>query len=246
MRRPRPARSSAARLCRKQTDRVGDPPGADRGGSRSFTLPGAGPGYLSTKLPGVSRQNTRQWSSRRPHRNFRLTSEPCGSLSRSHQAIARSRPLGPCVAVTAVGASCALLISEAAGPSAWVGGSNRQTGAAWGSSNQTDTEFRGVDSIRAVRIRSPVACFTPAGDASDRGVACHRPARLLRGSPCELLAAPCPLDYFLHPCPTPGRRSEDLASHHRGRRRYRHLHRLSSRVERCGCHRLRHVSVGVE
>ena len=78
-------------------------------------------------------------------------------------------------------------------------------------SNQADTEsrgvrteFRGAGSIHAVQIGSPVACCTPTGGGRDRGVACDRQAPRLRGTPCELRETPCPLDYFLHPLPTPG------------------------------------------
>jgi len=49
-----------------------------------------------------------------------------------------------------------------------------------------------------------MACFTPAGEGSDRAVACDRLTPLLCGTPCELRETPCPFDCFLHPLPTPG------------------------------------------
>ena len=127
---------------------------------------------------------------------------PCVSLSHPRQAIARSRLQPPSVTAAAMGLPTPCLISEAAGPASWVRGTDRQTSAAWGSNNQADTEFRGfrtkfrgAGSIGAGRIGSPVAGFTPASAATDRGLACDRQAPLLRETPCELHETPCPLDY---------------------------------------------------
>jgi hypothetical protein len=82
-------------------------------------------------------------------------------------------------------------------------------------SNQADTEsrgvlteFRGAGSIRVFGVRSRLPCFTLAGEASDRGVACDRQAPRLRGTPCELRKTPCPLDCFQHPARNAG--SDDV------------------------------------